>query len=62
VQGIKYVYYYYLFELQMGFYPVAEDMLMELQTMSVTDYIKHYLRSHANRTHAGRFPKAILRY
>jgi hypothetical protein len=37
-----------------------ENILMELKTKPITDYIKHW-RSHENRTNAVRFPKATSR-
>jgi len=42
-----------------------EDSVMEHKIESITGYIKYYQenwRSHVNRTDAGRFLKAILRY
>jgi len=41
------------------------DILMELKTESITEYIKYYQenwRSHVNRMDTGRFLKAILQY
>jgi hypothetical protein len=41
-----------------------EDILAELKTKPVTDYIKHHQenwRSHVNRINADGFPEAILR-
>jgi len=44
-------------------YKKNEDILMELKTESITEYIKYYQvnwRSRMNRIDAGRFPKAVL--